>query len=381
VLVVGAGAALAQNRLQDDGYVGIGTASPTVRLDVRQDTDTRLDGLRILNSSGDRSLFLWIDGSDIARLEAGRDGIGSLVINPGGGSVGIGTTNPIVQFDLQQNADSALGGARILNSAGERSLFLWVDGANVSRVDSGGGGSGPLALNSGGGRVGIGTTAPGAQLDVRQADDSTLGGLRILNSGNTRSFLLWVDGSNVSRVDSGGGGFGPLAINAGGGKVGIGTSSPNALLHVAGDAQVDGNIAARYQDIAEWVPAIGTLPHGTVVVIDGENSNRVRASSLPYDTRIAGVVSSRPGVLLGEAAEDRAKVAHSGRVKVKVDAQYGPVAVGDLLVSSPTAGHAMRSEPITIGGATLHRPGTLLGKALEPLQGGQGEILVLLTLQ
>jgi hypothetical protein len=29
----------------------------------------------------------------------------------------------------------------------------------------------------------------------------------------------------------------------------------------------------------------------------------------------------------------------------------------------------------------LHRPGTLLGKALEPITEGQGEILVLLILQ
>jgi hypothetical protein len=41
----------------------------------------------------------------------------------------------------------------------------------------------------------------------------------------------------------------------------------------------------------------------------------------------------------------------------------------------------MRSEPVRIGDVTIHRPGTLLGKALEPLQEGQGEVLVLLTLQ
>jgi hypothetical protein len=29
----------------------------------------------------------------------------------------------------------------------------------------------------------------------------------------------------------------------------------------------------------------------------------------------------------------------------------------------------------------MHRPGTLIGKALEPLSEGEGEILVLLSLQ
>jgi len=76
-----------------------------------------------------------------------------------------------------------------------------------------------------------------------------------------------------------------------------------------------------------------------------------------------------------------AKVAHSGRVKVKVDARNGAIAIGDLLVTAPTPGHAMRSVPISIGGAEIHRPGTIVGKALESLETGKGEILVLLTLQ
>jgi hypothetical protein len=41
----------------------------------------------------------------------------------------------------------------------------------------------------------------------------------------------------------------------------------------------------------------------------------------------------------------------------------------------------MRSEPVSVGGVELHRPGTLLGKALETWTEGEGEILVLLTLQ
>ena len=93
------------------------------------------------------------------------------------------------------------------------------------------------------------------------------------------------------------------------------------------------------------------------------------------------MVSAQPGIILGEAGEDKVKVAHSGRVKVKADAEFGPISVGDLLVSSATAGYAMRSMPIEISGTSIHRPGTIVGKALEPLKEGQGEILVLLTLQ
>jgi len=104
-------------------------------------------------------------------------------------------------------------------------------------------------------------------------------------------------------------------------------------------------------------------------------------SDRAYDTSVAGVVSSQPGVILGERGPGKVLVAHSGRVRVKVDATYGAIRAGDLLVTSPTPGHAMRSAPLTVGDAAFHRPGTLLGKAIEPLAQGTGEILVLLTLQ
>ena len=41
----------------------------------------------------------------------------------------------------------------------------------------------------------------------------------------------------------------------------------------------------------------------------------------------------------------------------------------------------MKSEPVLMGGRKFHSPGTIVGKALEPLAGGTGEILVLLSLQ
>jgi hypothetical protein len=41
----------------------------------------------------------------------------------------------------------------------------------------------------------------------------------------------------------------------------------------------------------------------------------------------------------------------------------------------------MRSEPVEFAGVKMHRPATVIGKALEPLAQGEGEILVLLSLQ
>ena len=74
-------------------------------------------------------------------------------------------------------------------------------------------------------------------------------------------------------------------------------------------------------------------------------------------------------------------VATTGRVKVRVDATRRPIKIGDLLVTSGKSGTAMKSQPLNVGGARLHCPGTIIGKALEPLAKGRGEILVLLSLQ
>jgi hypothetical protein len=142
-----------------------------------------------------------------------------------------------------------------------------------------------------------------------------------------------------------------------------------------------GNIKAKYQDMAEWVESSQELPAGTVVVLDSNRSNQVIAATQSYDSRVAGVISLQPGIALGEQAEGRVLVATTGRVKVKVDASNSPIKIGDLLVTSEREGFAMKSLPVEFGGIKMHRPGTLIGKALEPLDKGTGEILVLLSLQ
>ncbi len=171
-------------------------------------------------------------------------------------------------------------------------------------------------------------------------------------------------------------------------------TNPGALvIDGAGNLIVGGNVTASgsitgasvlgavYQDVAEWVPATTDMAPGTVVVLNPQRSNEVMPSDGEYDTRVAGVVSAQPGILLGVASESKEQIATTGRVKVKVDATRAPIAIGDLLVTSATPGVAMKSQPMEIGGRQFHQPGTIIGKALEALPSGTGEILVLLSLQ
>jgi hypothetical protein len=166
------------------------------------------------------------------------------------------------------------------------------------------------------------------------------------------------------------------------GIVGIGKAPDAAFaLDVNGSIRATQVIGTAYQDVAEWVPASEKMTAGTVVIVSGTAKNTVGPSQSAYDTRIAGVVSAQPGVILGEPSASKAQIATTGRVRIRVDATRHPIAMGDLLVTSDKPGMAMKSEPLDLGGVKIHRPGTLIGKALEPLAGGEGEILVLLSLQ
>jgi hypothetical protein len=165
------------------------------------------------------------------------------------------------------------------------------------------------------------------------------------------------------------------------GNVQIGTTALPANLSVTGNITGAKVLGAVYQDVAEWVPATTDMSPGTVVILNPESTNEVMPSSGEYDVRVAGVVSAQPGVILGVGGDSKEQVATMGRVRVMVDATAAPIRVGDLLVTSSKTGRAMRSEPMDINGRKFHQPGTIIGKALEPLAGGEGQILVLLSMQ
>jgi hypothetical protein len=122
-----------------------------------------------------------------------------------------------------------------------------------------------------------------------------------------------------------------------------------------------------------------TVGPGTVMCLDGDGA--VRPSTLPYDKKVAGVISGagdyKPGIVLDRQSGrgNRAPLALVGKVYCKVDANYAPIGIGDLLTTSATLGHAMKAQD------HAKAFGAVIGKALRALEGGQGLIPVLIALQ
>jgi hypothetical protein len=142
-----------------------------------------------------------------------------------------------------------------------------------------------------------------------------------------------------------------------------------------------GDVTLQNADCAEDfdIGDCGTADPGSVMVLGDDG--KLHLSTEAYDRRVAGVVSGaglyKPGLVLDrqQSTRDRLPISLVGKAFCKVDAHYAPVAVGDLLTSSPTPGHAMRAEdPFKAFGAVL-------GKALRPLEAGQGMIPILIALQ
>jgi hypothetical protein len=118
---------------------------------------------------------------------------------------------------------------------------------------------------------------------------------------------------------------------------------------------------------------------GTVMVLGDDEG--LRPCDLPYDKRVAGVVSGagnfRPGIVLGKqrSKDNTLPIALVGKVYCKVDADHSPIQVGDLLTTSDIQGHAMKARN------QRKAFGAVIGKALGSLKKGRGLIPILIALQ
>jgi hypothetical protein len=154
-----------------------------------------------------------------------------------------------------------------------------------------------------------------------------------------------------------------------------------------GEVRADGAVyAASFNtgsaDVAERINTSEWVEAGDVVEIDPEHPGFFRKSADPYSRRVAGIISTSPGVILGNSVDsetddwddNRPVLAITGRVPVKVTTENGPIQVGDLLVASSAPGVAMRGD-------SAAAVGCVVGKAMEPLSEGVGSIMAQVMLR
>jgi hypothetical protein len=122
----------------------------------------------------------------------------------------------------------------------------------------------------------------------------------------------------------------------------------------------------QFAPTAVLLPVSEPVDVGDVLVSDPVVLGALRRGTAASDPRVVGVA-------VGPTTDSAAPVATYGVVVCKVDAGYGRIVPGDLLVASGTPGHAMR--------AVAADAGTILGKALEPLEVGTGPIQVLVMVR
>ncbi len=247
------------------GSVGIGTSVPEYELEVAgtiKADDVITSGTLTL-SGGSTDITTGTD-QDL------------IIIPNGNGAVGIGTASPDVELHLENT-----GHARIMIESGTNSFASLIFAQNGERQwyaeldddtdvfqiaeQTGAGQTTARLVVEAGGNVGIGIVDPVSLLEVnRNQDAPTQVNIKNTNAGSkTRAELLTVtDAGDVAfgmypLSESSGGGFvwnnantplylatndTPRVTITGSGYVGIGTDSPVASLHVAGDGDVNGRI-------------------------------------------------------------------------------------------------------------------------------------------
>ncbi|MFA6198757.1 MAG: hypothetical protein WC734_06450, partial [Patescibacteria group bacterium] len=280
--------------MSSTGFVGIGTTTPASKLSVFSSVGNQLtiayDATHyadfLVNSAGNLSITPNVAGA-MTTIGSGADVALKIDNN---GNVGIGTTSPNQKLSIYNNAaDSA-----IEFSSASGANYKWTMGLDYTdgsfRIAS----SSALGTNdrfviNGNGNVGIGTTDPGAKLEV-------VGGIKTSFSPANATPSLYGDNSFIIGIDqnnnNAGGDYFSIINGAGdremvrvqgNGNVGIGTTSPLARLSIQGDGTnpifglADGTGASKVTVLNNGNVGIGTTTPGQKLEVNG--SIRITAGS------------------------------------------------------------------------------------------------------
>jgi len=355
------------------GDVGIGTTTPNRAIHMAPGKVLRIEGGVNAADSADYFSF---GGNGGFGIDAPGVPDGRFVVQ-NSGNVGIATPNPT--STLEVNGSVAVTGAGLLTVNGEYNNPRGTTNFNYS--------------------VGIGVGAPSWVLGVSAPAANALGPvIALTNPAGGLNAAAAIDfythdpgeGAGPDHITSPTSEIKALDDGNYGNHIVFLSTQPGAAnnpfiermrITSTGNLMVPGDVIFTGADCAEQFDVNGSEPPqpGTVVVID--EGGGLRESRDAYDKKVAGVVSGagdyRLAILLDKRieSEQRIAVALVGKVYCKVDAEYSPVEVGDLLTTSQTPGHAMK---VIESGKAF---GAVIGKALRPLHGGQGLIPILIALQ
>ena len=354
-------------RIDSIGRIGIGTTSPGAKLHVDGtaifDTQTGAQPFYITRDGvANQALKIYVDdaaavfesiqdetaddyGSFIFKMDGGtthpyfdiRKGNATQVRFDGSGNVGIGTTSPAAKLDIDngavtdvrirgnQTSDARIGAYNFYNTAASdvvAAISADRDGANDAAAlafdtqIAGGGMTERMRITSTG-NVGIGaiprTINTYKVLDISGSGGA--GGYIGLSSGSTQQGELYSHSGGVDLVAIGAkntrfytNGSERMRITSDG-KVGIGTTSPDTLLHIESTSNASSPIFTieNDNDIKLKLGAVrstaGTAPDSTFIAYDGDLRFIADADSTTEVVRIdssgnVGIGTTSPGAKL-----------------------------------------------------------------------------------
>jgi hypothetical protein len=303
-------------------------------------SDTQFQG-----TSSDSDALGGVAAANYLRSNANDTTSGTLgVVTDSGMTVG-------ADSDLSITVDSS--GAIISNTISDTDITFKVnDGGTTTTL---------MTLDGSEARIGIGTTSPSTKVEVSGTVTATAfaGPITGAVTGNVTGNVSSSGANTMGSLVLSGNITTQNIVAASDATYDIGSSSAgyNTVYAKATSAQ--------YADLAEKYETDSNYDVGTVVIFGGEKE--VTQSTISNDTRVAGVISERPGFIMNDKSDGQ-EIALVGKVKCKV---HGIVSKGDLLTTCGThPGCAQKAISPVLG--------SVVGKAMENKEDA-GESVILIS--